>query len=477
MYEFTTFFLRRQEPVPVQVLACDYAIIPLDFQGNAAPVPNFRLSSYQTILLGFVGMILIGAILLYLPISTTSGRFNDPVDAFFTAASAVCVTGLVVVETGHFYNLFGQIVILILIQLGGLGYMAVVAIFSLILGRKMLFTERLTLSQGFNLTTVGGIFRFVRGVVVFTLVSEAAGALLLALFFSSDYSFGRSLYLGVFHSVSAFCNAGFGLFSDNLAGYVSSPAVLLTIAFLIIAGGLGYVVHLELFEQKLGKHFSLHSQTVLVTTAFLLLGGTLMVLGMEWANPATMGNLPWPLKLLNAFFSSVTPRTAGFNSLDYGAMRPVTLFFTVILMFIGASPGGTGGGIKTTTAAIVLTAVLSTIRGIPHTRLLNRYVTADSIIRALSLFMTALFALVVVSLIILAIEKFSMIQVIFESTSAFGTVGLSMGITPDLSQISKLVLSAMMILGRVGPITIGLAFFARRPAPPVMYPEEPVLIG
>ena len=321
---------------------------------------GIKLSPPQILVLGFLSVILIGAILLMLPISHT--KECSFIDALFTSTSAVCVTGLIVKDTPNDFTLFGQIVIMLLIQIGGLGYMTSATIIFLILGKKIGITERLTIKEGLNVESLEGIVRFTKGVLLFTLIFELAGTLLLTARFLMDHPFKDAFLYGLFHSVSAFNNAGFSLFSDSLIRYRGDIIVNLTITTLIITGGIGFIVVRDIYKyQRKEVHgLSLHTKIVLSTTAVLIIGGAVSIYLLEATNPKTFTGMTLQEKLLVSYFSSVTPRTAGFNTVDYSLFRTETLFLTIVLMFIGASPGSTGGGVKTSTFAIIIASLYAT---------------------------------------------------------------------------------------------------------------------
>ncbi|NLG83663.1 MAG: Trk family potassium uptake protein, partial [Firmicutes bacterium] len=323
----------------------------------------------QILVLGFAATIFTGAVLLSLPIASNSGQSLRFLDALFTATSAVCVTGLVVVDTATQYNRFGQLVVLSLIQIGGLGFMTMSTLIAFLLGKRITLRERLVMQEALNQFSPAGLVRLTRNILLTTLIVEGAGATLLAARFAFDYPLGRSIYMGVFHAVSAFCNAGFDVMGrltgpfSSFTSYVGDPVVSLTICGLIVTGGIGFPVIQELYRYPRTRRLSLHAKLVLKITAALIIIGVTAIFLFEYSNPATMGRLSWGGKILGAIFQSITPRTAGFNTLDIGAMRLGTLFLLIMLMFIGASPSSTGGGIKTTTFGVLLATIIATIRG------------------------------------------------------------------------------------------------------------------
>ena len=431
-----------------------------------------------------------GTLLLSLPFAQAA----EPVtvlDALFTATSAVCVTGLTVVDIGSRFSPLGQAVILALIQVGGLGLMTFAVFVGVVLGRKVAFTDRMVIQDSMHHTPKAGIRRLVRYVVAFTLATEAAGALLLWLRFRGQFAGGEAVWQSVFHSISAFCNAGFGHLPDNLVRNRGDLLVNLAITGLIVVGGLGFLVSIELRDQAVlrlrGRHaplLSLHARLALLVTAALLAGGTLAFLVLEWDN--VLRGLPPGERLLAAWFQSVTPRTAGFNTIDYSRVSSDTLFFTVFLMFVGASPGSTGGGIKTTTFGLLCALVVARWRGRGRASVFRRTIPHAVMDRAL---LVALLAWALVSLAIgllvftethgvpFAAAEPRFVALMFEAVSAFGTVGLSTGITPALSAPGKLVLAALMFAGRVGPLTLVLAVGPRQERGRFRYAEENVMVG
>jgi trk system potassium uptake protein TrkH len=435
-------------------------------------------------------VILLGTLLLALPISHAA----EPVsvlDSLFTATSATCVTGLTVVDTGTRFSAFGQAVVLGLIQVGGLGLMTFAVFVGIALGGRVAFTERVLIQETMHHTPSAGVRRLVRHVLAFTLVSEALGALWLWLRLRDALPTGAAVWSAVFHSVSAFCNAGFSLFPDNLLRYRGDLVVNLGISGLVILGGLGFLASMELRDQLLARlrrrrppQATLHTRLVLVVTLALLLGGMLVYLALERGN--VLHGLPAGERLLAAWFLSVTPRTAGFNTVDYGQLSSATLFFTIFLMFVGASPGSTGGGIKTTTFGLLVALVLARWRGRGRASVFHRTIPHAVMDRALLLAMLA-WAMVslAIGLLVLAEsagvphlrEEPRFVALMFEAVSAFGTVGLSTGITPGLGAASKLVLVALMFVGRVGPLTLVLAMTPRERGGRFRYAEENVMVG
>ena len=441
-----------------------------------SPVARLELNPAQTIVAGFAAIILSGAILLSLPVAASDGTPTPFLTALFTATSATCVTGLVVVDTATHYSLFGQLVIMVLIQLGGLGYMTAATMMAMIVGRRIGLRERLILQEAYNLYTVGGVVRFTRDIALLTVAIEATGTLLLTLRWLPDFGPVRALYLGIFHSISAFNNAGFDLMGNfrSLTAYVGDPVVTLVVAGLIIVGGLGFTVLIDL---KTPRRLSLHARVVLTTTAALIGLGTTLILLLEFTNRATLGPLSAGQRMLAAFFQSVTPRTAGFNTVNIGALRDPTLMLLIALMFIGASPGGTGGGIKTTTFVAPMAVIISMLRGRPDPELFRRRLPPVVIYKAVTIALLAVAFVVTMATLLSLVERVEFIAALFEVVSAFGTVGLSTGITPHLSAAGRVLIMATIFTGRVGLLTVAFALTRRQQPADVRYPEERLYVG
>ena len=444
------------------------------------------LSPSQFLAFSFAGIILAGGVLLSLPFAAAPGRHVSILDAFFTSVSAVCVTGLISVDTPVDLSLFGQIVVLLLIQAGGLGYMTLSTVFAAALGRSVTLQERLTLQEALNVQNMEGLVRFARTVLRLTLAFELAGALILALNWWPTLGLGRALWYGLFHAVSAFNNAGFALWSDSLISWRGDVVVNAVVTALIIAGGLGFFVWAELLGGR--KHEikrSVHTRLVLAATAALLVGGTVAFLALEWFNPATLAPLSLKDKLLTAWFQSVTARTAGFNTIDIGAMTVPSLFVMMALMFIGASPGSTGGGVKTSTFAITLAALWATVRGQDDTVVFKRRLAPELVAKAFFVSLIAFVAMNGVAWLLLLTEGRDLLKTLFETVSAFGTVGLSMGesgapvsLSAFFSPIGKVLVMLIMFVGRLGPLTLAIAVARRSAAQAKLrYPEGKILVG
>jgi len=437
------------------------------------------MSPSRVLVSGFAVLIMFGALLLTLPQATQDGLGLPFLNAVFTATSAVCVTGLVVVDTATTFTLFGQGVILLLIQVGGLGFMTFATLFAMILGKKITLKERLLLQEALNQVSVEGIVRLTKHVLQISFAIEAIGALILTLRWYPDFGWSKALYYGAFHSISAFNNAGFDLMGNfsSLTAFVGDPIVNITIMLLIICGGLGFIVMAELLAH--GKKFRLHTKIVLQVSGVLILLGAVFIFIMEFTNPKTLGPLPLGTKVLAAFFQSVSPRTAGFNTINIAGMYDTTLLSMIVFMFIGASPGGTGGGIKTTTFISIVLSVLSTYRSDPHVVLEGRTLPKDVIHKAWAVTTSAAFLIFLILSILSHTENSDLMTVLFEVTSAFGTVGLSLGITPTLSEVGKMAIILTMFIGRLGPLTLAFVLSQKRDkqAAHVKYPDERILIG
>lgn len=421
-----------------------------------------KLNPPQVLALGFLSLILIGSILLNLPIASSSGSSIGYVNSLFTSASAVCVTGLTVLNTAKDFTPFGQVIIITLIQFGGLGIMTLATVGYIIMGKKISFKERLMIKEQLNTESIQGIVKLTKKVIGYTFFLEMMGSLLLALRFVPMFGFEKGLAFSIFHAISAYCNAGFDIFGDSLIIFQNDYYILLILSLLIILGGLGFTVYADLLAKDKLRKLTLHSKVVLIMTGSLLIIGTLSFLLFESSNPGTLGSMNFPSRLANSFFQSVSPRTAGFYSVDMSKIRETTIFSTIMLMFIGGSPGSTAGGIKTTTFACLLLTTISVVKGEEDVNCLNRRLPFETIKRAVSIFLIGL-AIVFSTAIILTITDSSLkfINLLFESTSAFGTVGLSAGITDKLSTLGRLVITLTMYIGRVGPLTMAYAF-ARR---------------
>ena len=441
---------------------------------------NFKLRGVQILALGFLLLILVGALILTLPISTTSGESTNFLDALFTATSAVCVTGLIVVDTGTYWNAFGQTVIMILIEIGGLGFMSFTTLIAIILGKKITLRERLILQDAMNTFNIQGLVKMVKYVLVFTVSVQFFGALLFSTQFVPEYGLGKGAFYSIFHSISAFCNAGFDIFGNfsSLTSYNSNAVVIMVASALIIIGGLGFTVWSEVYSSKSLKKVSLHSKMVILMTIVLVLGGTLLMFLFENNNVNTIGNMSFFDKIMNSFFASVTPRTAGFNSIPTDGMTTAGQFLTIILMFIGGSPGSTAGGIKTTTIGILIVTIVCVIKGREDAEVFKRRFSKDLVYKAFTLIFIGVSLVIVVTMLLSYTEKgASFISLFYETVSAFGTAGLTLGLTSELSSIGKVLIIFMMYLGRVGPLTVVLSITRKKINSGIKYPEGKILIG
>ncbi|MEG6586495.1 TrkH family potassium uptake protein [Dendrosporobacter sp. 1207_IL3150] len=439
---------------------------------------SWRLTPYQILALGFAGIILVGSLLLMTPAASATGETLDFIDALFTATSAVCVTGLVVVDTGTYFSQFGQLVIILLIQVGGLGIMTMATLMALLMRKKIQLRERLVMQEALNQLTVAGIVRLTKYVIQASLVIEFIGGTILAFKWYLDYGL-KGIYFGYWHAVSAFCNAGFDLFGEyrSLTGYVDDITINVTVGILIILGGIGFAVVADIWENRKFNAFSLHTKVVLVTSMFLIVFGTIVIFVLEYNNSATMGDLSLKGKILASFFQSVSTRTAGYNTVNIPDLRVATLFFVIILMFIGASPASTGGGVKTTTFAVLTSAIWSLIRGKNDAELFQRRISQEIIYKSFSVVFIAAALVIFIAMMLSISENFPFMSILFEVVSAFGTVGLSTGITPSLTEVGKLWIILTMFAGRVGPVTLALALALKNKKQAIQYPVGKITIG
>lgn len=444
---------------------------------------KIKLTSFsptRLIVSSFAFLIVTGGILLYLPISSNSGKSTSFLNALFTSTSATCVTGLVVADTKSQWSLFGQIVILSLIQMGGLGIVTLATFFSVMLGKKVSLKGQILAQESLNHFSYDGVLRLIKNVIIVTFCVELLGAIFLSLRLVPKYG-PRGIYLGIFHSVSAFCNAGFDLFGGytSLTTFYNDPVILYTVATLIVIGGLGFMVWRNLYDYRKNHYLYLHTKVVLIATSFLIVFGAAFIFLSEFRNPLTMGHFSFIEKLNNSIFHSVTSRTAGYNSVPINEMSEISKMATIFLMFIGAAPGSTAGGVKVTTFSVILMAIICNIKGSSETLILKRRVSQTVVNKALSIVGLSGSLVLVVTIIIMGLERSNFINVLFEVTSAFGTVGLSTGLTPGLHPISKILLIITMFLGRVGPLSfaIALSIKANHAKENIIYPEGKIVVG
>ena len=422
-----------------------------------------KFSPVKVVAVGFAILILIGGLILCTPFASSDGSPTNFIDSIFTATSAVCVTGLAVKNTALHWSAFGKGVILALIQIGGLGFMSVATFISFALRRRVSLKERMLLAEMLNRSEIQGIVKLTRNLLLGTFIIEGIGALILSLRFMADYSPLEAVAKGVFHSISAFCNAGFDLFGDvegnsSLALYARDPIVNITIMLLVILGGLGFFVWMDIINARRGKKLSTHSRIVLSVSLILLVVGAVAVYIFEYSNPDTLGKFSTGEKILAAFFQSVTCRTAGFETVSQASLTLPSKLISAILMFIGGSPGSTAGGIKTVTFAVLVASALSMARGREHTNIFKRRIPLSVIRRSLSIVMLGV-AVVFVSLVAISYLEpaLSLEDVMYEVVSAFATVGLSCSVTPTLCVASKILVAVLMYFGRIGILTFGMA--------------------
>lgn len=441
-----------------------------------------KLSSLQIIALGFSIMIAIGTLLLMLPWATRVPGGASFGDALFTATSASCVTGLVLRDTATYWSTFGQVVILLLIQVGGLGFMTIAMLFLLLLRRRLGLRQREVVVDSISYDRLGGLVPFIRRVLLGTLLAEGLGAALLSIRFTQDFGMRRGIYYGIWHAVSAFCNAGFDLmgahsgeFSSFMA-YAGDPLVILTLSGLILVGGTGFLVWNDLVQNKLRwRRYRLQTKIVLFVNLILVVGGGALFLLLE-RNNLGAGKAPGR-QVLEALFAAVTPRTAGFNSTDTAALSSGSTLLTVVLMFIGGSPGSTAGGIKTTTVAVILLHTFSGIRREQSVNAFGRSIGDDALKRATSVLFSNLFLALTGALLICAVQPLPLTDVLFEAFSAIGTVGMTTGVTRSLLPLSRAVIVFLMFCGRVGSISFAVALLEKKALPPVTLPQERITIG
>lgn len=442
-----------------------------------------NLRAVQVLAIGFILVILIGGVILSLPISSVDGKPTNLLDSIFTSTSAVCVTGLVVVDTGTHWNLFGQIILLLLIQIGGLGFMSFTTMLAIIMGKKITLRNRLIVQEAMNAFDIQGLVKMVKHVVGFTFCVELFGAIVLAIKFIPKFGLGRGIYYGIFHSISAFCNAGFDLMGNysSFTAYGSDTITILTISALLIIGGLGFSVWLDIYHARNIKRLTVHSKVVISTTIILLAIGTILFFVLESSNDKTLGVFNLKDKIVNAFFASASPRTAGFNSISISDMTNESKFLSVMLMFVGGSSGSTAGGIKTSTFAIIILTVISVIKGREDTEVFGRRVEKDLVYKALVLFFMAFSMVAFVTMILCITEpNESFIDLLYETSSALGTAGLTTGVTQRLSTVGKVLIMINMYLGRVGLITVATSLTTNRKGKKgekYKYPSGKILIG
>lgn len=437
-----------------------------------------HFSPSQLIALTFAGLILAGALLLMLPFAGREGAGLSFVDALFTATSASCVTGLVVVDTGTYFSTFGQLVIIALIQMGGLGLVLFATLFSVLLRKKIDLQSRLNIQASLNQDELDGVVRMSLKIAKYTAVIEGFFGTVLAFRFWPQFGV-RGIYYGYWHAVSAFCNAGFDLFGhyQSLTAFVGDPVVNLSIGLLIILGGLGFAVMRDVLQKRCFRRLKLHSKMVLTVTGLLIGIGMIGFALLEGRNPATLGSLSTGDAFWASFMQSVSPRTAGFNSVDLNSLRVPTMIFTIFLMFIGASPASTGGGIKTTTFALLLLNIWQVVRGKSECEIFGRRIGEETLFQAFAITSLSLLWVAFATLALTCLEDTSFLAAAFEVVSAYATVGLSTGLSQHIGTASKIILILSMYAGRVGFMTFALALAANKPSGHIHYPKEHIIIG
>lgn len=428
--------------------------------------------------MSFLIVILIGATFLSLPIASVDGNSVGFVNAFFTASSATAVTGLVVANTATQWTMFGKVVIITLIQIGGLGTITLFSIATVLLGRKISLQQRLLVKEQLNITSMSGIVKWVIYVTKITFLIEFTGALLLSFSLIPKYGFITGVWYSIFHAISAFCNAGFDLFGDSIVSYSGDIYINMIICGLVILGGLGFLVYMDIYNAGSFRKLKVHSKVVITVSALLLFAGTIATLLIEYNNSLSIGEFGFGHKVLASFFQSTVTRTAGFNSIDIGQVHDATAIIYIFLMFIGGSPASTAGGLKTTTFAVMVFSTIGMVRGEHDIVIFNRKIDKEVILRALAITIVCISLVITVTMAVAIIEhdRFEFLDILFESVSAFGTVGMTRGITPHLSDISKVILAFTMFIGRVGPTTLAVGLMKTKPSS-IKYASGKILVG
>lgn len=430
------------------------------------------LTPIQLLIIGYISITIIGSLLLILPFASSSGISQNYIDALFTSTSASTTTGLIVEDTGTYYSLFGQVIILLLFQIGALGYMIGVTLMVLGLGGKISITDRMLLRESVKRPTTVDMIWFVKIITIITFTIEALGALILSIYWAKDFGFSSGLYLGIFHSVSAFCTAGFSLFKDGFIGYQDSILINLVLSILCILGAIGFFVIYDVLRftrasyKKEQKKISAYTKFSFLLTLLLILTGFIVIFISEGDS------------IMASMFQSISSSsTTGFNSVDISTMGLPSLFIMMVLMFIGASSGGTGGGMKSSTFGVLILFTYYLLRGKKDLNIFKRVIAPEKIEKAFGIFITSLIFIVVALCILLFTEEFTFIAILFEIVSALGTVGLSLGITPYLSSVGKLVIISLMLIGRVGPLAIGFSLLGKKKEISFKYPKADIFVG
>lgn len=447
-------------------------------KNTAHPLTPAKILSF-----GFGIIIILGTFLLSLGPASASGKSMPLIDAFFTATSATCVTGLAVVDTGTQFSLFGQLVILALVQIGGVGFMTLGTLIALAFNRRISLRDRLVLQEAMNYNSMEGLVSLIRRVFIYSFVIEMTGALLLTIRWAMDMPFGRALFFGIYHSISFFNNAGFDLFGSThgpfsgLGMYAEDVYINIVVMILIFLGGIGFIVMSDVLKYRKTRNLSLHTKIVLSMSAFLIVGGAVIIFALENGNPLSMQPLSLGERILSSFFHSISSRSGGVTTLSIADMENSTQFLLIMLMFIGAAPGSTGGGIKVTVFAILLGAMYSMIRGREDIVFFRKRLSKGSILRAITQTWLALFLVISAAMALSALEDREFLPLLFETTSAFATAGLSLDLTPKLTDIGKIVICIVMFLGRVGPVTLAYALAPKSGKELYRYPEGKITIG
>ncbi len=446
-----------------------------------------KINPAGKIVLGFLTIIIIGTILLCLPVSSNEGKWLPLVDSLLTSTSSVCVTGLVVVDTAVYFSLFGQIVILLLIQIGGLGFITLTSLVFLLLGKKITYEKRMTIQESFNQENIQGMVKLIKKIIILVFSIEFIGFICLAPSMVNIYGWGSGLFKALFLSISAFCNAGHDILGTtstqftSLSAFAQNVFVLLPIMFLIVLGGLGYLVLFEIGKKFKKEKISLCSKIVLISTLILILGGAFVFACLEWNNPQTIGNMSFGEKILNSFFLSITPRTAGFTVFDFSNLTQPSIFLMEILMFIGGGPASTAGGIKTTTLIVLIVAVFKSANDNGNIQFCKRSISAKTVKKAFRVVAMAISFIVVSSFLISIFEgnAISVDKIFFECISAFSTVGLSLNTTALLGVASKVIITILMFVGRVGALTLTLALANKTNdiSKNIEYPDSKIMVG
>jgi len=455
---------------------------PKNYVGTSSFLFRLKLAPAQVVLLSFGGWILLGALILMLPVSAAPGKTIHFIDALFMSTSATCVTGLSSISLPDEFSIFGQMIMLLLAQVGGLGIMTLSSSMAVIMGKNLQMREQVIMQDVLDTSGTEELLKLIVDIIRYTFVIEFVGAILLTIgFYQLGFEIGQSLYFGFFHSIMAFCNAGYALFNNNLEDFKFVPLIHMTVAFLLIFGGIGFSVMKDVFQtfksKRTFKHLTVHTKLVLTVNTILIIFGTIYLFFGEFLH--AFEDMSMWQRFQVSFFQAVTPRTAGFNTINLNALHPHSLYMLILLMFIGASPGSTGGGVKTTTFAILLQSVTATLKGKSDVEFFERKVNSATVVKSIAIFIISLIVVSAGVLVMMRLEPDkSFLSVFFEVVSAFGTVGLSVGITPFLTLLGKMTIIILMFIGRVGPLTLVLAVGSRAVMPSNLeYPEGKVLIG